>query len=364
MQTAGSAPVDKSTVRTRGTGSIWKALSRHAPKWVFELAEIAYNPVAAWRLRRAWATGEYDLVYERYAFYLVAGARFATSRGVPFVLEANEVNGLEERARGQVMPRLCGRFERHLFARCDGIMTVSSYLRSRIVAQGVHPQRVRVVPNAVHPSECVRLVPSPELVDRYGLKGRTVVGFAGWFDHWDRLELLLEATARLRERFPALLAMFVGDGPIAPELHDRARELGLDGNVLFTGAVPRQTMADHLALFDIAVLPHSNRFGSPVVLFEFFARGLPVVAPRLAPITDVVREDVNGLLFDPLDGEQMTAALEAMLESAEMRARIGRCAREIALQHHTWDHNAEAILDMVGYERELDEPEERLVLAS
>ncbi|NKB87478.1 MAG: glycosyltransferase [Acidobacteria bacterium] len=364
METAGAAPVDKSTVSTRGASSLWEALSRHAPTWLFEFAEIAYNAVAAWRLRQAWKTGDFDVIYERYAFFLVAGARFAARRDVPFVLEANEVNGLEERARRQAMPVLCGRFEQHLFARCNGIMAVSSYLRNRIVAAGVHPRRVQVVPNAIEPDECISEPRSEALVARYGIGGRTVVGFAGWFDHWDRLDLLLESIAALRERFPGALAMFVGDGPIAPALRDRARELGVDGDVIFTGAVPRHEMSAHLGLFDVAVLPHSNRFGSPVVLFEFFARGLPVVAPRLAPITDVVHHGVNGMMFEPLDRTGLTTALAELLGSRESRMRIGRTGRDIVLKRHTWHHNASAILETIGHEGMPAGESEQVTLAS
>jgi len=312
LATAGAAPVDKSAVKTRGTNSLWKLISRHAPGWMFEFAEIAYNVLAWWRLRQTWKQGEYDLIYERYAFYMVAGARFAARRGVPFVLEANEVNGLEERARPQAMPNLCGRFEDDVFAHCASILTVSSYLRRRILRRGAHPQRVRVVPNAIdQAAQLPFLQPDSQqedLRERYGLAGKTVIGFAGWFDHWDRLDLLLEAVQLLAPQYPDLAAMFIGDGPLGPQLADQARDLGVDGRVLFTGAVPRDQMDDHLALLDAAVLPHSNRFGSPVVLFEFMAQGLPIVAPRLDPITDVLRDGITGMLFEPLDLGQMVEA--------------------------------------------------------
>ncbi len=355
LATAGAAPVDKSAVKTSGANSLWKLISRHAPGWMFEFAEIGYNVLAWWRLRQAWRHGEYDLVYERYAFYLVAGARFAARRGVPFVLEANEVNGLEERARRQAMPDLCGRFEAHLFERCTGVLTVSSYLRRRILQGGVHPRRVRVVPNAIEPAP-LRVGTQGNrqreaLRQRYGLAGKTIIGFAGWFDHWDRLELLLEAVQRLTPQYPELAAMLIGDGPIASDLAAHARALGVDGRVLFTGAVPRDEMADHLALLDIAVLPHSNRFGSPVVLFEFMAHGLPIVAPRLDPITDVLRDGVTGMLFEPLDSDQMVGAITALLESAELRRRLGDSARYRVTTEHTWARNAGEILSVAGFEQ-------------
>ena len=369
LATAGAAPVDKSAVRTRGANSLWKLISRHAPGWMFEVAEIGYNVIAWWRLRRAWRQGEYDLIYERYAFYLVAGARFAVRRGVPFVLEANEVNGLDERARPQAMLDLCGRFEAHLFERCTGILTVSSYLRELIVKRDVHPRRVRVVPNAIEPPaqrrtsqrQAARSHDRREaLRQQYGLAGKTVLGFAGWFDHWDRLDLLVEAVAQLAPQHPGLTAMLIGDGPLAPQLETRARALQVDGRVIFTGAVPRDAMTDHLGLLDIAVLPHSNRFGSPVVLFEFMAGGLPIVAPRLDPITDVLCDGVTGMLFEPLDLGQMVEAITALLGSAELRRRLGDSARYRVTTQHTWTHNAAEILSAAGFEQPATPEEVRL----
>jgi len=257
------------------------------------------------------------------------------------------------------MPRLCRLLEQRLFARCTAVLTVSSFLRRRILAAGVHPARVSVVPNAIEP-QLAEPVPAPESWrERYGLQGRMVVGFAGWFDRWDRLDLLLDAVAGLADEFPALTALLVGDGPVADELRRQAHALDIDDRVVFTGPVPRASMQEHLELFDVAALPHSNRFGSPVVLFEFMARGLPVVAPRLDPITDVLLDDVTGRLFKPLDAAGLQRALASLLASEPLRRRLGDTARQRVLDHHTWDDNSRVILDAAGLA--LPEPVETAV---
>jgi len=66
----------------------WSALSRNAPEWLFESAEIAYNAYAApaleWRLRQK----SYGLIYERYALFSVAGVMMAKENHVPFFVAA------------------------------------------------------------------------------------------------------------------------------------------------------------------------------------------------------------------------------------------------------------------------------------
>lgn len=189
MSIDADAPVDKAQVRTRGLQSIWKWVSRNLAGTMFELVEIAYNLPAWFRLARVLRHGRFDLVYERYAFFMIGGALAAWSHGVPFVLEANEVSGIPHRARTQRMVRLCTAMERALFRRCAGILTVSSYLRDCIVAQGVTAERVQVVPNAFDMKRVLGVARNADLGADSRLSGNLVLGFVGGFDHWDRLDL-------------------------------------------------------------------------------------------------------------------------------------------------------------------------------
>lgn len=348
MNLAQSTPVDKATVQTGGFQSLWKWISRHLPNAMFELAEVAYNLPAWWRLRRVMSTQTFDLVYERYAFYLVAGSMLARSHGIPFVLEANEVSGIEHRARPQSYAWLCSRFERFLFARCVAVHTVSSHLKKRILRQGIDAARVHVVPNAFNVDKVKGHSRKPELVQQYELAGKTVFGFVGWFDHWDRLDFLIDVFADLLPRHPDARLLLIGDGPVTPSLRERAHGRGVEDKIIFTGAVPRQQVFDYISLLDIAVLPHSNDFGSPVVMFEFMGLHIPVVAPRLEPILDVQHDNETALLFDPLDRQQCMAAIERLLNSAELRTQLADRAWAQLVAEHTWHRNASHILESAG----------------
>ena len=59
------------------------------PRSVFELLQIAYNAVAAWRLDRAVREYRPDFIYERYALYAFAGGMVARRHGIPLILECN-----------------------------------------------------------------------------------------------------------------------------------------------------------------------------------------------------------------------------------------------------------------------------------
>jgi glycosyltransferase involved in cell wall biosynthesis len=341
-------PVDKARVRTGGMQTIWKLISRHLPNFLFEIAEICYNVSAYRRLSTVLASQKFDLIYERYAFYLIVSGLLAREHDIPLVLEANEVSGIASRARRQSYPSLCSRFERFLFARCSGIHTVSSHLKNMILKQGVPEARLHLVPNAFDIAKVEGIAKSTELVRTLGLASRLVVGFAGWFDHWDRLDFFVEVFRELKKSHSHITLLLVGDGPVLAEARQLVDAYGLAGDVVFTGPVPRSRIYDYLALIDIAVLPHSNDFGSPVVMFEFMGLRKPLVAPRLAPIQDVHRDGDTALLFDPLNISQCRDAINRLIMSPALRAELAERAYLKVSTQHTWSRNAELILRSAG----------------
>ena len=125
-----SVPVDKSRVKTRGLATIWKSLSKYAPGVVFEVLEIAYNISLWFRMAKILRNKRYDAVYERYAFFMLAGAVLARKHEIPFFLEMNEVSGVKTRSRPQLLAGLCLSYEKKLLSRCATVFVVSSTLES------------------------------------------------------------------------------------------------------------------------------------------------------------------------------------------------------------------------------------------
>ena len=278
---ASTIPVDKAKTQTRGWSSLWKLMSRKLPDWLFEIAEFFYNVPAYFRLRRALATGQYELVFERYAFYLLAGVLAARRAGCRFLLEVNEVNGIPNRARKQTFVRLCGATERFIFRRCTLVHAVSSWLGERAVEAGLDRARLVVVPNGFETSRLKLGRSRDDMRRQLGLEGGVVLGFAGWFDRWDRLDLLVDLFDDLRREHPKLRLCFVGAGPAEQQLIARVAQSPHAAHIVLTGAVPRQQVYDFIQVFDIGVLPHSNVFGSPIVMFEMMGLSIPLVLPRL-----------------------------------------------------------------------------------
>lgn len=345
------APVDKVTQKpdsqhpanSRALQRLWSLISRRAPLWVFELMEIAYNLPAAWRLRKQLKKHRYDFIYERYAFYLVAGGWLAKRHQIPFLLEANEVVGIADRARPQQFTGLSKAFERYLFRRTTVLLPVSSYLSELARNHAPTTLPMVVIPNAIDPAALA----DQTIADiAPALKDKTVIGFAGWFDNWDRLDLLVEVFTRLAATHPQLHLLLVGDGPGLNRVREIIGQRNLGERVTLTGSLPRSQVFQYLRLLDIALLPHSNKFGSPIILFEFFGLKIPVVAPRLPPLEDVITSAENGLLFTPLDITDCVRQVTRLLDDPPLRQQISDRAHQRLLEQHTWQKNSERIIEI------------------
>jgi glycosyltransferase involved in cell wall biosynthesis len=99
---------------------------------------------------------------------------------------------------------------------------------------------------------------------------------------------------------------------------------------------------------DIAIVPHSNEFRSPIKLFEAMARARAVLAPRTEPIASVATDGVDAALFDPESATELGAKLAQLAAQPTLRARLGTAAREKIATHHTWRRNAGRVLAALG----------------
>jgi glycosyltransferase involved in cell wall biosynthesis len=120
--------------------------------------------------------------------------------------------------------------------------------------------------------------------------------------------------------------------------------------VIFTGAVTHERVPQLLDACDILVSPHipladgSDFFGSPTKVFEYMAMGKGIVASRLGQIGEVLSHEETALLVEPGNVDQLAHAIVRLVESKDLRERLGSNSRAVAMQNHTWTRNAERVL--------------------
>jgi glycosyltransferase involved in cell wall biosynthesis len=130
----------------------------------------------------------------------------------------------------------------------------------------------------------------------------------------------------------------VGDGPLLPDLQQRARDTAGTGRIEFLGS---RTHAELPALYhgaDIVAVPSvidaaGDRDGLPNVVLEAMASGLAVVGSDVAAIPTAIEHRVTGLLVEPGDAHGLANALNEYAKDAALRAELGSNARSLVESH-------------------------------
>jgi phosphatidyl-myo-inositol dimannoside synthase len=210
------------------------------------------------------------------------------------------------------------RIDRVMVNAADRVIAVSAFTRERM-SWWAHlpPDRFRLLPNCVDPSLFTPGPPDPALLARYGLNGRKVLMTLARLAERERykgVDEVLEAMPRLTAERPNLSYLVVGDGPDRSRLEQKAKALGLDGHVVFTGAIPENEKARHYRLADAFAMPGRGE-GFGIVYLEALACGIPVVGSRIDGSRDALLGGRLGVLVDPRDPEDILQGLCKALDT-------------------------------------------------
>jgi glycosyltransferase involved in cell wall biosynthesis len=137
------------------------------------------------------------------------------------------------------------------------------------------------------------------------------------------LDVLLAAVAiAARGSGRRLRLAIAGEGPLRHELAAQARNLGIEDAILWLGKRPPVEVPALFAAFDLFILP-SRYEGLGLVLLEALAAEVPIVASRVGPIPEIVRDGITGTLVPPGDADALAKAIAA--------AATGQAVHDVAI---------------------------------
>ncbi len=250
---------------------------------------------------------------------------------------ASERGGWWRTVKARLLVRSAARF-------VDRFCCVSGEIAAAVARWRTVPRaKVEVVPNGI-PTDRPADLPPPEAVRRsLGIPaGAPVVGTVGRLAEVKRQDLLIQATARLRDRFPDVRLVLVGDGPERQRLEALAAELNLSNRVHFAGYQPRPEQ--FLQVMDAFCLS-SRTEGFPVSLLEAWQAGVPAVCSAVGGIPAVVTHGENGLLVPFGDEGALADALARFLGDRGLRDRLGREGQRAVRERYSIERMASGYED-------------------
>ncbi len=281
----------------------------------------------------------------------------AARLGVPYVYEMRGLEDLMKVSRdssfdGSDRRRFLDTVEGVACAGAERVFVITEALKREMAARGVPEEKLVVLPNGVHTALFQPRERDAALEASLGLRGKTVIGYAGGLVDYEGLDLLLEAVADLKQRRTGptgvdFHVVVVGDGHFESRLHALAERLELGDVVTFTGRVPHEAVPAYLSLFDVAPFPRLPlpvcEMISPIKPFESMAGAKAVVVSSVAALAEIVQDGTTGLVFEKGSAPDLARALGTLLDSPELRFKLGESARTWVVNERDWG----SIVDIV-----------------
>jgi len=247
--------------------------------------------------------------------------------------------------RGSWPKRLYRLLETLALRGAEAILVPSDFQRRKLLATGVSPTRVFVVPHGLDAASFLSHADSREATRRaMGLTGdEQVLLTVGRLEPVKGHSYLLQALPILLAAYPRLRLWIAGEGSLCTRLAQQAASLGVAEAVAFLGY--REDVPSLLAACDLFVLPSlEESFGQAVL--EAMAAGRPVVASRVGGIPEVMAGCENGWLVPPAHPDALAAAIREALSQPEEAARRAQAGARRAREHFQVSAMTESIAQL------------------
>lgn len=297
----------------------------------FSLRKVLCDFALLWRLVTLTRRHRYDVLHAvEEAVFLSLLVRGLRSRVVYDMDSSLPEQLLGKYGALRAMDGVLRRLERLAIARSDLVLAVCEDLAVRA--------RAYATKTPVDVVEDVSLLgddaPSGAVDDlRRDLpEGALLALYVGNLEHYQGVEVMLEALAKLESR-PLRFIAIGGTPESVAAYRARAAALGLGAAAVFLGARPVRELGAYLEQADLLVSPRLSGHNTPMKLYSYLAAGKAILATRIRSHTQVL-SDENALLVEPTAAE-LARGLDALLRSPALRERLGLAARRLAATRYS-----------------------------
>jgi glycosyltransferase involved in cell wall biosynthesis len=290
---------------------------------------------------------DYDIVhvhsYRFFSTWIVPIVHILKPR-VPIIMTSHSAHEPSRPWRIRIFDNIWGK---PIFRSVARVIALTDIERGYLVSLGCPADRIRIIPNGVD-SFLLDYVPNIQrFKTSFNITHEKLALFVGRIGLGKGLDILVDAIPQVLAQLGRdVLFLFVGpDWGDREALEQRARALGIEGNILFTGSLAGESLLD--AYHSSAIVVLLSRFdASPLVLVEAMAAAKPVVATRVGGIPNVVREGVTGILVEPEDPTSAAAAMIRLLSDSRLAEQFGQAGKALVRARYQWNQIAGQVANL------------------
>lgn len=330
-------------------------ISDRSMPFVCRLAKAFFPFTSYWKAQTLHRVQPFDLVWAMMANQAGFGALFfkLANPSVPYVLELQDGNTLEQIKKRRPLMRVIWSLYRAIYLRSDRIKAISHFIKRLARDIGYHGP-IEVIPNGVDIAKFSVEFSEEALTalkERFGKKVGDVFLFTASRLVLSRgVEDIIRALAYLPGNVKLLIA---GDGEDRKKLEQLAEKLRVHDRVIFLGHIGHDELPRYFKISDIFVRP-SLIEGMGSAFVEAFAAGIPVVATPVGGIPDFLADPIRnpereptGIFCNVRDPESIARAVTLYMGNPELTARIVKNARALAADKYGWHTIARAMLERI-----------------
>lgn len=206
---------------------------------------------------------------------------------------------------------------RMLFSEVDHVVAVCEWVKALLTSNGVDAQKITLSRQGLsRPVERAA-------AERQGFRPPLRIAFLGRIDAVKGLGILIEALQRA-PKLPVVLDIFaVVQGQAGERLKlQLSEQVKCDPRIRFRAPLAAAQVVERLREYDALAVPSQWMETGPLVVYEAFAAGIPVIGSRLGGIAELVRDEENGLLVEASSPEAWAAALSRLVDDPNLLPKL------------------------------------------
>jgi glycogen synthase len=230
--------------------------------------------------------------------------------------------------------------EKWLVEHVDAPVAICKGIREDLRRRGVK-REIFLAENGVSVGSFVPRPKNSELLQKYGLEGKTVVGYIGTFAPFEGVPDLVTALIQILSDGDEVRGLIIGKGATHSACREAVRAAGLSNKIHVLDPIPHELVPDYYSVTDILVYPRTKSritdLVTPLKPLEAMAMEKTVIGSNVGGLKELIREGETGLIYPAGDASALKRVILSAARDVDLRARLGTNGRAYVTNERTWE---------------------------